>query len=107
MLLILVMGVSALVEILGASPSIESQSRHQVLNYEMETSNMPNSYKFHYNSSDGTSRTEQGSMQQNGSGVAALSVHGAVRWYNDKGHLYEMTYKAGRRGYRTIIKKIS
>ncbi|CAG4937528.1 uncharacterized protein LOC123692313 [Colias croceus] len=89
------------------TPYIDNQTRPQVLNYEMETANMPNSYKFHYDANDGSSRTEHGEILNPGTKDAALDVLGAVRWYDDKGHLYEMTYKAGRRGYRTIIKKLS
>ncbi|XP_046960906.1 larval cuticle protein 65Ab1-like [Vanessa cardui] len=90
-----------------ASPVVENQPRPQVVSYEMDTANMPNSYNFHYNSSDGSSRTEEGNMIDTGNGAQALDVLGAVRWYDEKGNQYEMTYKAGRRGYRTIIKKIS
>ncbi|XP_022127346.2 endocuticle structural glycoprotein SgAbd-9 [Pieris rapae] len=86
---------------------IANESRPQVLQYEMETANMPNSYKFHYDASDGSSRTEHGAILNPGTKDSALDVAGAVRWYDDKGHLYEMTYKAGKRGYRTIIKKLS
>lgn len=46
-------------------------------------------------------------MVDTGKGDTALNVLGAVRWYDEKGNHYEMTYKAGRRGYRTVIKKIS
>ncbi|XP_061377851.1 larval cuticle protein 65Ag1-like isoform X2 [Danaus plexippus] len=99
--------LASLVGILGAAPAIESQPKPQVLSYEMNTANMPNSYNYHYNSSDGSSRTEQGEFVDPGTGEASLNVAGAVRWYDDKGHLYEMTYKAGRRGYTTIIKKLS
>ncbi|XP_023950146.1 uncharacterized protein LOC112054552 [Bicyclus anynana] len=107
MLLLLVIGLSALIEILGASPAIESEARPQVLRYDLDTANMPNSYKYHYDASDGSSRTEHGSMVDSGTGETSLDVLGAVRWYDEKGHLYEMTYKAGKRGYRTIIKMLS
>ncbi|CAH2107399.1 unnamed protein product [Euphydryas editha] len=93
--------------IMSASPSIQNQSRPQVVTYEMDTDNMPNSYNFHYDSSDGSSRIEEGHMVDTGKGNTALDVLGSVRWYDEKGNHYEMTYKAGRRGYRTVIKKIS
>ncbi|XP_034824325.2 uncharacterized protein [Maniola hyperantus] len=99
MLLLLVIGMSALVETLGASPAIESQPSPQVLRYDLDTANMPNSYKYHYDASDGSSRTEHGAMVDTGKGEIALDVLGAVRWYDEKGHLYEMTYKAGRRAF--------
>lgn len=41
-----VIGVSAMVEILGASPAIENQPRPQVIRYDLDTGNMPNSYKY-------------------------------------------------------------
>nr|XP_026486139.1 endocuticle structural protein SgAbd-6-like [Vanessa tameamea] len=106
MLLILVV-VLFVVGTSVASPVVENQSRPQVLSYEMDTGNMPNSYNFHYNTSDGSSRTEEGNMIDTGMGAPALDVLGAVRWFDEKGNQYEMTYKAGKRGYRTIIKKIS
>ncbi|XP_072941020.1 uncharacterized protein [Epargyreus clarus] len=97
MLLILVLGLSLLVNTYGASPAIESKPRPQVVRYEMDTANMPNSYKFHYDASDGSSRTEEGGIINAGTSDAALDVLGSVRWYDDKGDLYEMTYKAGKR----------
>lgn len=36
----------ASMETMSASPSIENQSRPQVVTYEMDTDNMPNSYNF-------------------------------------------------------------
>ncbi|XP_050342298.1 endocuticle structural protein SgAbd-6-like [Nymphalis io] len=107
MLLILVVMLIATACTSVASPVVENQSRPQVLSYEMDTANMPNSYNFHYNTSDGSSRTEEGNMISTGTDAPALDVLGAVRWFDEKGNQYEMTYKAGRRGYRTIIKKIS
>ncbi|KAL0840407.1 hypothetical protein ABMA28_015664 [Loxostege sticticalis] len=106
MLLSLFVG-AMLVQMFAASPYIDSQPQPQVLNYHMDTDNMPNSYNFHYDASDGSSRTEEGAILHPGTNDAALDVHGTVRYYDNKGNLYEMTYKAGKRGYRTVIKKIS
>lgn len=61
---------------------------------------------FSYATSDGASRSEQGGILNPGTKEEALDVKGAVRWYDDKGKLYEMTYKAGKRGYRTIIRRV-
>ncbi|CAH2075259.1 unnamed protein product, partial [Iphiclides podalirius] len=99
--------VSMLIATSVCSPMIDRQLRPQVIRYDLETDNMPNSYKFSYDSSDGTSRSEQGAIQNPGTPDAALDVLGTVRWYDDKGQLFEMTYKAGKRGYRTSIKQIS
>lgn len=63
--------------------------------------------RFSYQASDGSSRSEKGAILNPGTPEAALDVLGTVRWYDNKGQLYEMSYKAGKRGYRTIIKKIS
>ncbi|XP_013177828.1 PREDICTED: endocuticle structural glycoprotein ABD-5-like [Papilio xuthus] len=106
MLFILIIGISMALSTSG-SPAIENHSPAQVLRYDLETANMPNSYKFSYDSSDGTSRTEEGAILNPGTPDAALNVLGTVRWYDDKGQLYEMSYKGGKRGYQTIIKKIS
>ncbi|KAL4706555.1 hypothetical protein ACJJTC_015753 [Scirpophaga incertulas] len=103
LLMIVILMVS---QIIAAKPYIDSQPTPQVIRYDFDTNNMPNSYKFHYDASDGSSRTEEGSILNQGTKDAALDVHGAVRWYDNKGRLYEMTYKAGKRGYRTIIKQI-
>ncbi|PZC85383.1 endocuticle structural glycoprotein ABD-5-like [Helicoverpa zea] len=99
--------VSLLVQLIAASPAVDSQPAAQILNYDIETANMPNSYKFHYDATDGSSRTEEGAILNPGTKEAALDVAGAVRWYDADGHLYQMTYKAGKRGYRTIIKMLS
>ncbi|XP_026328896.1 uncharacterized protein LOC113236897 [Hyposmocoma kahamanoa] len=105
MLLALVLNTCLLAHIAAASPNINSQPPPQLIQYE--TANMPNSYNFHYQASDGSSRTEKGAILNPGTPEAALDVLGTVRWYDNKGQLYEMSYKAGKRGYRTIIKKIS
>ncbi|XP_073951402.1 flexible cuticle protein 12-like isoform X2 [Choristoneura fumiferana] len=97
---------AVLVPIFTASPVIDSQAKPQVLRYEMDTAGMPNSYNFYYDTSDGSSRTERGAILNLGTKDAALDVLGTVRWYDNKGQLYEMSYKAGKRGYRTIIKKV-
>ncbi|KAJ0179923.1 hypothetical protein K1T71_004514 [Dendrolimus kikuchii] len=107
MMFTLVFGVSMLIQMLEANPYVNSQPIAQVLRYDLDTSNLPNSYKFHYDATDGSSRSEQGQILNPGTQDAALDVFGAVRWYDTKGQLYEMTYKAGKRGYRTIIKKVS
>ncbi|KAI8428858.1 hypothetical protein MSG28_007504 [Choristoneura fumiferana] len=82
---------AVLVPIFTASPVIDSQAKPQVLRYD---------------TSDGSSRTERGAILNLGTKDAALDVLGTVRWYDNKGQLYEMSYKAGKRGYRTIIKKV-
>ncbi|XP_013187737.2 uncharacterized protein LOC106132757 [Amyelois transitella] len=110
MLLLLVFSAACLVQTLTASPYYGSQPNQpsaQVVRHEYDTANMPNSYNFYYDANDGSSRTERGAILNLGSDDAALDVNGAVRWYDNKGQLYEMTYKAGKRGYRTIIKKVS
>ncbi|CAB3242925.1 unnamed protein product [Arctia plantaginis] len=106
MLYILFLVSTLLVQMSIASPYVDNQSSAQNIPYEFDTSNMPNSYRFHYDAPDGSSRNEQGAILNPGTKDAALDVAGAVRWYNDKGHLYEMTYKAGKRGYRTSIKRV-
>ncbi|KAJ8732695.1 hypothetical protein PYW07_015294 [Mythimna separata] len=107
MLFILSLMSALLVQMLGASPAVNSQPRAQIIRYDFDTANLPNSYRYHYDADDGSSRTEHGAILNSGTKDAALDVAGAVRWYDAKGHLYQMTYKAGKRGYRTIIKKLS
>lgn len=62
---------------------------------------------FSYDANDGSSRREEGKIQNLGTDQAALDILGTVRWYDKKGTLYQMTYKADKRGYRTIIKKLN
>ncbi|XP_053602907.1 endocuticle structural glycoprotein ABD-5-like [Plodia interpunctella] len=109
MLLSLLLGAALLVQTL-ATPYYDtqpSQPSAQVVRQQYDTANMPNAYNFYYDANDGSSRTERGTILNAGTDNAALDVNGAVRWYDSKGQLYEMTYKAGKRGYRTIIKKVS
>lgn len=61
---------------------------------------------FSYDTSDGSSRSEEGAVLNRGTNDEALHVHGSVRWYDEKGQLYEMIYKGGKRGYSTIIRKV-
>ncbi|XP_047986437.1 endocuticle structural protein SgAbd-6-like [Leguminivora glycinivorella] len=104
MFLFLVLG--AVLTQCWASPAVAGQAKPQVIHYEMQTADMPNSYNFYYDTSDGSSRTEHGAILNPGTDQAALDVLGTVRWYDNKGQLYEMSYKAGKRGYRTVIKKV-
>ncbi|KAG6448612.1 hypothetical protein O3G_MSEX005601 [Manduca sexta] len=106
-MLVALVGLSLLVQMLAASPYIDNQTQAQVLRYELDTNNLPNSYSYSYDNSDGSSRTEHGAILNPDTKDATLDVQGSVRWYNSKGQLYEMIYKAGKRGYRTIIKKVS
>ncbi|KPI97921.1 Endocuticle structural glycoprotein SgAbd-5 [Papilio xuthus] len=59
---------------------------------------------FSYDSSDGTSRTEEGAILNPGTPDAALNVLGTVRWYDDKGQLYEMSYKGAAAAADSIDK---
>ncbi|KAI5631972.1 insect cuticle protein domain-containing protein [Phthorimaea operculella] len=104
MRLVLVLLTLTWAQILNANPLVYSQPQQQVMHYD--TADMPNSYNFHYTDASGATRTEQGSIKDRGTPQAALDVLGTVRWVDNKGQLYEMTYKAGKRGYRTSIKKI-
>ncbi|KAJ2946960.1 hypothetical protein O0L34_g16307 [Tuta absoluta] len=104
MQLTMVMLILATVQISYANPLVYSQPKQQVMHYD--TADMPNSYNFHYTDASGATRTEQGSIKDRGTPQAALDVLGTVRWVDNKGQLFEMSYKAGKRGYRTIIKKI-
>lgn len=85
----------------------DHSNKAQVLNFQNEHDDLPNKYQFSYDTSDGSSRSETGILQNPDTDHAALDVHGSMKWTSDDGSTYEMTYKAGKYGYRTIIKKIS
>uniref|UniRef100_A0A2H1W0K4 SFRICE_028382 n=1 Tax=Spodoptera frugiperda TaxID=7108 RepID=A0A2H1W0K4_SPOFR len=77
MLFILCVVSTLLMQTIGASPAVDNQNRAQIIRYDIETANLPNSYRFHYDNTDGSSRTEEGAILNPGTKDAALDVAGA------------------------------
>ncbi|XP_077289812.1 endocuticle structural protein SgAbd-6-like [Arctopsyche grandis] len=73
-----------------------------ITNYEYERG-PSNSYHFGFDTSDGTSRSEDGRNNADDT----LAVDGTISWVADDGSRYQMIFRADKKGFRPIIKRIS
>ncbi|KAH8266020.1 hypothetical protein KR038_000454 [Drosophila bunnanda] len=60
----------------------------------------PESYKYALETSDGTSKVEEGHLNNVGSENEAISVKGSYRFVADDGVTYEVTYIADENGFQ-------
>ncbi|XP_041447655.1 larval cuticle protein 65Ag1-like isoform X1 [Drosophila obscura] len=60
----------------------------------------PESYKYAYETSDGTSADEAGQLNNVGTEQEAISVKGSYRFIADDGVTYEVTYIADENGFQ-------
>lgn len=55
---------------------------------------------FRYETSDGTSRQEQGELKNAGTENEALVVRGSISWIGDDGKQYTITFVADENGFQ-------
>lgn len=55
---------------------------------------------FRFDTSDGTSRTEEAQLQNIGTENEALVVRGSITWIGDDGQQYTLTFIADENGFR-------
>ncbi|KAM8710116.1 hypothetical protein ACLKA7_016846 [Drosophila subpalustris] len=59
----------------------------------------PDGYDFAVETSDGTSRKEDGVLKNVGTDHEAIAVHGEVSWVDNEGHPHNLKYVADETGY--------
>ncbi|XP_017071035.1 endocuticle structural protein SgAbd-6 [Drosophila eugracilis] len=96
MKLMLVVGSMAL---LFALASARPQNDVEVLEYESENTGL-GGYKFSYKLSDGTSRTEEGVVNNAGTDNESISIRGSVSWVAPDGQTYTINFVADENGFQ-------
>ncbi|XP_017121543.1 endocuticle structural protein SgAbd-6 [Drosophila elegans] len=96
MKLMLVVGSMAL---LLALASARPQNDVEVLEYESENIGI-GGYKFSYKLSDGTSRTEEGVVNNAGTENESISIRGSVSWVAPDGQTYTINFVADENGFQ-------
>ncbi|XP_077286114.1 endocuticle structural glycoprotein ABD-5-like isoform X1 [Arctopsyche grandis] len=70
-----------------------------ILRYDNDNNGL-DSYNFAYETSDGTSRSEQGQLKNPGTENEALSVTGTFQYLGPDGVLYKVDYIADENGFQ-------
>ncbi|XP_020808979.1 larval cuticle protein 8-like [Drosophila serrata] len=74
------------------------QSEAQILRSDSDVG--PESFKYDWETSDGSSAQAQGQLKNIGSENEAISVQGSYRFIGDDGVTYEVTYIADENGFQ-------
>ncbi|XP_017010529.1 endocuticle structural protein SgAbd-6 [Drosophila takahashii] len=97
MKLMLVVGSMAL--ILALASARPQNDAVEVLEYESENTGL-GGYKFSYKLSDGTSRTEEGTVNNAGTENESISIRGSVSWVAPDGQTYTINFVADENGFQ-------
>ncbi|XP_070497632.1 flexible cuticle protein 12-like [Chironomus tepperi] len=81
-----------------ARPADDSKNA-QILSYENDNIGL-DSYKFGYETSDGTKRQESAVVNNFGSDAEELVVRGTISWITPEGETITLNYVADKDGYR-------
>jgi len=92
----LVVGSMAL---LLALASARPQNDVEVLEYESENIGL-GGYKFSYKLSDGTTRSEEGTVNNAGTENESISIRGSVSWVAPDGQTYTINFVADENGFQ-------
>ncbi|XP_049877749.1 endocuticle structural glycoprotein SgAbd-5-like [Pectinophora gossypiella] len=87
----------ALVAVALAAPQQQDQ---QVYIVKHDSNVNPEGYQFAYETSDGTSRQEQGTLKQVSEDHRAIEVSGSYRYVAPDGLVYTVTYTADENGFK-------
>ncbi|XP_034481934.1 larval cuticle protein 65Ag1-like [Drosophila innubila] len=60
----------------------------------------PESFEYAVETSDGTTKEEQGQLKNPGTEQEAISVHGSFRYVADDGQTYQVNYIADENGFQ-------
>lgn len=97
-----ILAFAALVTLAIAAPQ-NPNADVQVVRYENENIGV-DGYKFAYETSDGTSRQEEGTLKNAGSENEALAVTGSFTWKDPQsGKVYTVTFTADENGYKPTV----
>ncbi|XP_037937878.1 larval cuticle protein 65Ab1-like [Teleopsis dalmanni] len=67
---------------------------------KLESDVQPESYKYAYETSDGTSHSEDGTLKDAGTDHEAIVVHGTFSWVDKDGQKYTVNYVADENGFQ-------
>nr|XP_014094873.1 larval cuticle protein 65Ag1 [Bactrocera oleae] len=62
----------------------------------------PESYKFGFETSDGTQHDEEGELKNVGTDDEAIAVKGSYKYVGDDGITYHVSYTADENGYQPV-----
>ncbi|EDV95676.1 endocuticle structural protein SgAbd-6 [Drosophila grimshawi] len=91
--------VVGLLVLAAASSSARPQNDVEVLEYESDNIGI-GGYKFSYKLSDGTTRTEEATVNNAGTENESLSVRGSVSWVAPDGQTYTINFVADENGFQ-------
>ncbi|XP_041976233.1 endocuticle structural glycoprotein ABD-5-like [Aricia agestis] len=82
----------------AAAPAPQNPQDVQILRFDSDV--QPDGYSFAYETSDGTSRQEEGKLDNPQSENAALTVTGSYAYVAPDGKHYTVTFTAGPNGFQ-------
>ncbi|TMW41396.1 hypothetical protein DOY81_013524 [Sarcophaga bullata] len=94
--------LACLFSIVLAAPQQQDDTHAETLRLETENNGV-DKYNFAYETSNGISRTEEGTLKTTEDG-AAIVVQGSTSWTAPDGKKYEITFTADEFGYHPSFK---
>ncbi|XP_068618843.1 endocuticle structural glycoprotein ABD-5-like [Battus philenor] len=89
----------ALVAVAAAAPQ-QQPDQHPVYILKQDSDVSPDGYNFDFETSDGTSRQEQGTLKQISDDHLALEVKGSYKYVAPDGVVYTVTFTADEHGFQ-------
>ncbi|XP_053684262.1 flexible cuticle protein 12-like [Sabethes cyaneus] len=93
-----IIGLLVLLTVTFAAPIDDSQSA-QILKYDSENIGI-DGYRFEFETSDGTSRSEQAELRNAGTDAEAIVVRGSYSYVGPDGTQYVINYVADENGFQ-------
>ncbi|KAH8380058.1 hypothetical protein KR009_008684, partial [Drosophila setifemur] len=87
--------------VLLALASARPQNDVEIQEYESENTGF-GGYKFSYKLSDGTIRTEEGTVNNAGQENESISIRGSVSWVAPDGVTYSISFVADENGFQPV-----
>ncbi|XP_072930013.1 larval cuticle protein 65Ag1-like [Epargyreus clarus] len=88
----------ALIAVVAAAPQQQDQSPAYILKQESDVN--PEGYHFEFETSDGTSRQEQGTLKQVSEDHKAIEVTGSYKYTAPDGLIYTVNFVADEHGFQ-------
>ncbi|XP_063831419.1 endocuticle structural glycoprotein SgAbd-5-like [Ostrinia nubilalis] len=95
---IVICALAVAVAVAMAAPQQHDQYPVQILKQEADVN--PEGYQFQFETSDGTSRQEQGTLKQITEDHKAIQVQGTYKYTAPDGLVYTVTYVADEHGFQ-------
>ncbi|XP_055844481.1 endocuticle structural protein SgAbd-6 [Episyrphus balteatus] len=94
----LILVLVAVCAIASAAPADDSKNA-EIISYENENIGI-DGYKFSYETSDGTKRSEEATLKNVGTENEAISVRGTISWIGADGVTYTINFLADENGFQ-------